>query len=61
MTFLADMVVEINVLEGKEFIMYCACSAMDSMIISGFFLYVDKCSIDLVPPLSILMFHFDVG
>ena len=60
MMFLDDMVVDIPVLGVKEFRMDYACSAMDSIVISGIFLYGSKCTVDLVLSLSILMFRSDL-
>ena len=48
MMFLADMVVEIHVYEGKAFSVYCSCSAMESIITNCIFLYGTYCTVDLV-------------
>ena len=61
MIFLADMMVDIPVLEGKSFIMDFACPSMDSIINSGIFLYGNECTIDLVLSLSVRMFCSNVG
>ena len=61
MVFMAEMVAEIPVLEGKSFSMDCACYAMESIIISGIFLYGDECTVDLVLSLRVLVFFSDVG
>ena len=61
MIFLADMVVDIHVYEGKVFIIYCSCSAMESIIINGIFLYGTHFTVDLVQYLSVLMFHSNIG
>ena len=57
MMFLADVVVDIPVLEGKTFRMDCACSTIESIIISGIFLYGTKYNVDLI----IVIFRSDVG
>ena len=59
MIFLADMVVNIPILEGKPFIVYFACSNMESIINSGILLYGTECTVDLVLSLSALMFRSD--
>ena len=61
MMFLANIVVGIPVLEGKPFIMDFACPTMESITNSGIFLYVIKCTVELVISLSVLMFRSDVG
>ena len=61
MMFLAVMMVNIPVLEGKSFIMHCACPNMESIIIIEIFLYGNKCTIDLVLSLGVLMFRSVVG
>ena len=50
------MVVDVPVLEVKAFISYCACLTMDSIINSGIFLYGIECTVDLILPLSVMMF-----
>ena len=55
------MVVDINVLESKAFSMYCACSTMESIIISVIFLYGTNFTVDLVLSLSVMVFCSDVG
>ena len=61
MMFLDDIVVDIPILEGRSFSMDCACSSMESIIISVIFLYGTECNVDLVLSLSVLIFHYDVG
>ena len=61
MMFIAEMLVDIPVLEGKVFSMDCACPIMESIINSGIFLYGTECTIDLVLSLSVLIFRSDVG
>ena len=60
MIFLADMVVNINVLEGKSFSIDCACNTLESILNSGIFLYFAECTIDLVLSLRVLLFRSDV-
>ena len=59
--FLSYMVVNIPVLEVKSFSMDFACPNMESIINSGIFLYGTNCTVDLVLPLSVLMFLSDIG
>ena len=61
MIFLADMVVDITVSEGKAFSMDCTCSDMESIIISSILLYGTECTVDMVLSLSVLVFRSDVG
>ena len=61
MMFIAEMLVDIPVLEGKVFIMDCACPIMESIINSGIFLYGTECTIELVLSLSVLIFLSYVG
>ena len=56
MTFLANRVVDIPVLEGKSFGMDCACSDIGSIISKGIFLYDTECAVDLGMSLSVLIF-----
>ena len=56
MTFLADRVVDISVLEGKSFSMDCACSAIGSIISNSIFIYGTEFTVDLVLSLSVLIF-----
>ena len=56
MTFLADRVVDISVLERKSFSMDCACSDIGSIISNGIFLYGTECTVDLVLSLGVLIF-----
>ena len=58
---LADVVVNIPVLEGKAFSMDCACPNMESIVNSGILLYGTDCTVDMVLSLSVLMFCSDVG
>ena len=60
MMFLADMVVDIPVLEGKAFSIYFSCSSMESIIVSGIFLYGTECTVDLVLYLKILIFRCNI-
>ena len=61
MIFISSRVVEIPALEGKSFSMECTCSDAVSIISNGFFLYVTEVTVDLVLPLSVLIFSWGLA
>ena len=55
------MVLDINVLEVKSLSIDCACYIIESIIMSGIFVYGTECNIELVLCLIVLMLDSDVG